>query len=79
MENDLPLIHQNVENSTLFMDFYIVYCIFIYLDTDHGVHVEPGQLPGLYHSDADLIVLGLESVVPGAPRLRPEGEYSALN
>ena len=44
------------------------------LDTDHGVHVEAGQLASLYHSDADLVVLGLQSVVPGAPRLRPEGK-----
>ena len=43
------------------------------LDTDDGVHVEASELPGLYHSDADLVVLRLEGVVPGAPRLRPAG------
>ena len=41
------------------------------LDTDDGVHVDPGEVSGLYHGDADLVVLRLQGVVPGAPRLRP--------
>ena len=28
------------------------------LDTDHGVHVDPRQVPRLDHRDADLVVLG---------------------
>ena len=31
-----------------------------HLHTHHGVHVEPGQLPGLYHSYTYLIVLCLQ-------------------
>ena len=42
-----------------------------YLDTADWVHVETRQLPGLYHSDAYLVILGLQRVVPGTSRLRP--------
>ena len=31
------------------------------LDADDGIHVEPGQLPGLDHRDANLEVLSLEA------------------
>ena len=46
-----------------------------YLDADHGVHVEASQLPRLNHRDADLVVLGLQGVLPRAPRFGPEIEY----
>ena len=42
-----------------------------YLDAADWVHVEPGQLPGLYHSDADLVVLRLQRVLPRTARLGP--------
>ena len=46
-----------------------------YLDADHGVHVEASKLPRLNHRDADLVVLGLQGVLPRASRFGPEIEY----
>ena len=47
-----------------------------YLDADHGVHVEASQLPRLNHRDADLVVLGLQCVVPPTrARLGPEHRH----
>ena len=42
------------------------------LDADDGIHIEPGKLPGLDDGDADLVVLGLEGVVPRARGLGPK-------
>ena len=45
-----------------------------HLYTHHRVHVQPGQLSGLYHSDADLVVLRLQVLMKAAwwlwPRIR---------
>ena len=38
------------------------------LDTDDGVHVDPGEMPGLYHGDADLVVLRCQTVGPCSAR-----------
>ena len=43
-----------------------------HLHADHRVHVEPSQLPGLHHSDADLIVLRLQVLLQAARGFGPE-------
>ena len=46
-----------------------------YLDTDDRVHVDARQMPGLYHGDADLIVLGCEAVKTPPTSARTTGWY----
>ena len=38
------------------------------LHTDDGVHVDPCEVPGLYHGDADLVVLRCQTVGPCSAR-----------
>ena len=42
-----------------------------HLNADQRVHVQPGKLPGLYHRDADLIVLHLKVLLKASRGFRP--------